>query len=63
MPFDTLLAPGQHVQAQRVFVVPIGAVILGLVFTHEGTGAWFPACCIIGAAGSLLHKRTFQRLE
>jgi len=63
VPFDTLLAPGQHVPAQRVFVVPIGAVILGLVFTHEGTGAWFPACCIIGDDGSLLHKRTLVRLD
>jgi len=63
VPFDTLLAPDERVLAQRTFVVPAGAVIVGLVFTHEGTGAWFPACCIIGAAGSLLHKRTFQRLE
>jgi hypothetical protein len=63
VPFDTLLAPGQRVRAQREFVVPTGAVIVGLVFTHEGAGAWFPACCIIGDDGSLLHKRTLVRLE
>ena len=63
VPFDTLLAPRQRVRAQRMFVAPVGTVIVGLVFTHEGTGAWFPACCIIGNDGSLLHKRTLVRLD
>jgi hypothetical protein len=63
VPFDVLLAPSQRVRTQRAFVVPAGVVIVGLVFTHEGAGAWFPACCIIGDDGSLLHKRTLVRLE
>ena len=63
VPFDALLVPQQRVRAQRRFAVPGDVAIAGLVVAHEGPGAWFPACCIVGDDGSLMHSRTLARLE
>jgi hypothetical protein len=62
VPFDTLLQPGETVQASRRFSVPATAKDVGLVVAREG-GFRFPGCCIVGDEGSLLHKRTIVRLE
>lgn len=62
VPFDTLLEPGARVPASRVFILPAGVAIEGLVVAREGAGR-FPGCCIIGDEGSLLHKATTVRLE
>jgi hypothetical protein len=62
VPFDTLLAPRQTLEAVRRFSVPSDAQIVGLVVTREG-GTPGPGCCIIGAEGSVFHKRTIVRLD
>lgn len=36
VPLDTRLTPGQSVDAERTFAVPVDAHGLGLVYTHEG---------------------------
>lgn len=62
VPFDTLLAPGDAVPAERRFVVPRRSSIVGLVVARDGW-ARIPGCCIIGDEGSLFHRRTIVRLE
>ena len=61
LPFDVRLEPLQQVSTVRDFVVPTAASEIGLVVAREG-GIPFPRCCIIGDAGSLLHKSTVVRL-
>ena len=47
VPFDTLLGPGDVVQAVRVFSMPDSTAALGVVFAHEHDFG-FPRCCILG---------------
>jgi hypothetical protein len=61
LPFDARLEPLQQVSTVRDFVVPTAASDVGLVVAREG-GIPFPRCCIIGDAGSLLHKSAVVRL-
>ncbi len=63
VPFDTLLRPGESVEAMRRFRVPAGVVVQGLVIAREGLGGRIPACCIIGDENSLLHRRPMLAID
>lgn len=58
-PFDTLLHPGDRVVAERRFELPPNDYAIGVIVGRSGV---FPGCCIIGDAGSLLHKRPIVRV-
>lgn len=60
VPLDLRLAPGESVAISRVFRIPENASPIGLITGHGP--AWLPAL-IIADEASLLHRRTFVRLE
>jgi hypothetical protein len=47
VPFDSLLQPGQHIEAARSFVVAGRSSPFTVVIAREGDGG-FPRCCILG---------------
>lgn len=61
VPFDVLLAPLETRAANRAYRIPSGTKLVGVVIARDGAG-WFPRCCIINDAGSLLHRPTVLAL-
>jgi len=60
-PLDVLLGPGESVSTSRTFKVRADAGGLGLITGHGGP--YDLGIVIIGDDASLLHKRTFVRLQ
>ena len=60
VPLDVQLGPGESVNTSRVFKVPSDARELGLITGH---GGFCIGWLIIGDSSSLLHKRTYVRLD
>ncbi len=59
--FDQRLEPGEVVQTQRTFTVPVGAGELWLGYEHTGWNA-LPGVLVIGDDSSWLHRPTLVRL-
>lgn len=62
VPLDVLLQPGESVSASRVFRVPAGAHVLGLITGHGGDYCGAMNVLIIGSSGCLFDKPTMIRL-
>ena len=60
VPFDTILKPGESIDATRRFDLPPGATNLGLIYTHEGR---FPIEWLIITEGGWFQKRPVVRLS
>jgi hypothetical protein len=60
VPLDTILQPGQSVNATRLFDVPRDAANLGLVYTHEGG---FPIGWLIITEGGWFQKPPIVHLN
>ena len=60
VPFDTILKPGESIDATRRFDLPPGATNLGLIYTHEGG---FPIEWLIITEGGWFQKRPVVRLS
>lgn len=63
VPLDVLLQPGQAASTSRVFEVPAGVRLVGLVTGHGGPYCGPMDIVIIGSAGCLFKKPAMIRIE